>query len=95
MARSEVYSWRLSPRLKADLEEAAHFRRKSVAELLEVITREWLERSQNLGATEAERQQRLHQAALQSVGSLQGGNPDRAESARAELRLRIAPRHVR
>jgi hypothetical protein len=95
MTRSEVYSWRLSPRLKADLEEAARARHNSVAELLEAITRDWLERSRDLGATEDERQQRLHQAALKAVGSLQGGNPGRAESARTEVRSRIARRHVK
>ena len=43
MAKTEVYSLRLSPHLKKALEGAARARHKSVAGLLEEIAEEWLE----------------------------------------------------
>ena len=95
MAKTEVYSWRLSPDLKVELEAAARGARKSMAELLEQIAGEWLERSRDRGESEEERQHRLHAAAMKFVGSIEGGDPYRAENARAELRSRLARRHAR
>lgn len=93
--KTEVYSWRLSPRLKTDLEEAARAERKSVAELLEQIARDWLERSSSRSGDEDDRQQHLRDAAMKFVGTIQGDDPGRAENARAEVRARIARRHGR
>jgi hypothetical protein len=95
MGKSEVYSWRLSHGLKADLEEAARSERKSVAELLEQIAQDWLEHWRDLDPGGNERQQRLREAVSSSIGALQGGNPRRAEAARSEIRSRLARRHVR
>ncbi len=44
---------------------------------------------------EDERQQHLHEAAMKSVGVLQGNDPDRAENAHSEVRSRIARRQGR
>ena len=93
-AKSEIYSWRLSPRLKADLEEAARAEDKSLAALLEHIAREWLARSKDQGADEEEMQRRLREAAMQAVGAVHGGNPDRAANAAREVRKRLARRHA-
>lgn len=93
--KTEVYSWRLSPRLKTELEEAARAERKSVSELLEQIARDWLEHSRVRDEDEDERQQRIRAEALKFVGTIQGGNPNRAENARSEVRSRIARRHGR
>jgi hypothetical protein len=95
MQKTEVYSWRLSPRLKSELEEAARAERKSVAELLEQIAQDWLERARGGTGDEDERQQGLRRAAMSFVGSIEGGNPNRAENARAELRSRLARQHGR
>ena len=93
--KSEVYSWRLSPHLKTELEEAARAEQKSLAELLEQIAEDWLRRARDHGGSEEERQQRLHAAAMKAIGTLDGGRTDRAENARIELRSRIARRHGR
>ena len=93
--KTEVYSWRLSPQLKNELEEAARAERKSISELLEGITQDWLMKSKEGKGTEDERQRQIRDAAMKFVGSLQGGNPDRAENARSEIRARIARRHGR
>jgi hypothetical protein len=93
--KTEVYSWRLTPHLKSELTEAARDRHKSVAELLEEITVDWLERDGGRDCGEPERQRLLHEAGLRFVGTIAGDRPDRAENARAEVRARIARRHGR
>lgn len=94
MAKTEVYSWRMSPRLKSALEEAAQAERKSMAVLLEEIAAAWLERSREQDQ-EDEEQERLRTAAMKFVGTIQSGQSQRAESARSEVRARIARRHDR
>jgi hypothetical protein len=94
MAKTEVYSWRLSPHLKSELEEAAQAQRKSLAVLLEEIAEDWLGRSRGVEQDDEE-QQRLHSAAMKFVGTISGGNARRAETAGSEVRARIARRHGR
>jgi hypothetical protein len=94
MAKTEVYSWRISPRLKSKLEEAAQAEKKSVSVLLEEIAEGWLERSEERGQDD-EAQERLRAAAMRFVGAIQSGQSQRAENARPELRSRIARRHER
>ncbi len=93
--KTEVYSWRLTAHLKAELEEAARAEKKSVAELLEQIAEEWLERSKVTDEDEEERQKRLHEAAMKFVGSIHGDHPGRAENARSLVRARLASRYGR
>jgi hypothetical protein len=95
MEKTEIYSWRLSPRLKSDLEEAARTEQKSMAKLLEEIARDWLERSRDLHGDDVERQRVLHEAAMRCAGTIHGDDPHRAENARSEVRRRIAERHGR
>lgn len=95
MQKTEVYSWRLSPRLKGDLEEAARSEQKSMAELLEEIAQEWLERFKDSNGDDDERQRILHEAAMRCAGTIHGDDPHRAENARSEVRKRIAQRHGR
>lgn len=95
MQKSEVYSWRLSPRLKAELEEAARSEKKSMAELLEQISEDWLQRTRYQREDEEQKQQRLHEAAMKFIGTSPSGRSDRAESVRSEIKARIARRHGR
>lgn len=76
MPETEVYRWRLSSRLKSELEEAARAEQKSLAKLLEEVTEEWLERFRGSNVDDAERQRILHEAALKYAGTL-----DRASTA--------------
>ncbi len=92
--KTDVYSWRLSPHLKSDLQEAARAEQKSLSDLLEEITKDWLQRTRNRSEDEEERQRRLHEQAAKLFGTIDGG-PDLAESARSEVRARIARRHDR
>jgi hypothetical protein len=93
--KTEVYSWRLSPHLKAELEEAARAEKKSVAELLQQIAEDWLERSRVTEETEDDHQKQLHDVAIKFVGSIRGETPGRAENARSLVQARIARRYGR
>lgn len=93
MAKSEVYSWRLSVETKSALEETARQRQSSVAELLDQIVSDWLASQQALEADEAE-QQRLHAAALETIGTIRGDDPDRSSNAKSLLREKLAQRRA-
>lgn len=93
MKKSEVYSWRLDPSLKADLEEAARAESTSVARLLERIVRDWLRRRFSPG--DEEREQRVRERAMEYIGSVHGSDPTRAQESakrvKAILRDKRAP----
>ena len=95
MAKTEVYSWRLSPQRKAALEAAARQRKKSLARLLDEITAEWLAYGRKREGDDEERQRQLHAATMEFVGALHGGRPDRSQSARQDLRSSLALKHGR
>jgi hypothetical protein len=67
MAKTAVYSWRVTPELKAELEERARREGRSLAEMLEEISRAWLRESRS--AEDAEEQARLHAAARRFAGA--------------------------
>lgn len=94
MAKSEVYSWRVASDLKSALENAAREEGTSVGELLARVARQWL-RDRAPGRPELEAaQRRIAGAAARFVGSLAGGDPGRAETARREIRERLAKRRA-
>lgn len=88
MSKTAVYSWRLSPELKLALAEVARQNRESIAELLERIVEDWLESSRS--PVEEEAQRRLHAEASKYVGSIDGGDPERATGVRQRVRARLA-----
>ncbi len=65
MSKSEVYSWRLTPELKAELEAAARAEKVSVADLLAQAVRAWLGKKTPIETDEA-KQARIN-AALDEV----------------------------
>lgn len=91
MARkTEVYTWRVSPALKASLEEAARAERRSVAGLLDEIVGEHLEGARRQrGGSEAQRQLRLHMQAARFAGRIAGSDSHRAERSRDLIRARL------
>jgi hypothetical protein len=94
MAKTAVYSWRVSPEVKAALEHAARRENGSVSTLLDRIVQQWL-RDGRRGTGEEPEQARLHAAAEQVIGTIRGGNRRRAEQARDTLRKRLRRRRVR
>lgn len=92
--KSEVYSWRLSPDLKADLEHAARREGVSVSSLLDRITREWLKARPGAADDEAE-QERIRASAMRFIGKLRGGDPDRSAKVSERVRETLKERHAR
>lgn len=104
MQKTETFDWPEPRSLKEELEEAARSRHTSVADLLEQIVREWLERSRAGKAkakageeeeSEEEFQQRIRAAAAPFIGSIHGGDPSRSENARATVRASLARKYGR
>ena len=76
----------MSRDLKDDLEQAALRERVSVSRLLERIAREWLKAYAAAAEDDEAEQARIRARALRFVGSIQGGDPDRAAKARERVR---------
>ena len=89
-----MYSWRISPELKAKLEEAARSERTSLAMLLDRIAREWLAHVRS-DSEDEEEQRRIHETAARCFGKLQGGDPHLAEQASARVREALEERYGR
>ena len=95
MNKSEVYSWRIAPNLKAALEEAARQEQQPLSLLLERIVAEWLALKQlESSQTEAE-QQRLQQAAVATFGALNSADPDRSSHTRQRLQAKLRQHYAR
>ena len=92
MAKTEVYSWRLSAELKMDLESAARREGRSLADLLEEVSRRWLRESGS--ADGGEEQARLHAVARRFAGSVEIDDPDLSTTVRERVRDRLRQRHA-
>lgn len=92
--KTEVYSWRLSPELKAKLEEAARDEGTSLAQLLEKIARKWLRGARREG-DDGEEQRRLHEEAARFIGKMRGRDPRRAQEASQRIREKLTKEHGR
>jgi len=90
--KTEVYSWRMKSERKVALEEIARKRSRAVSELLDEAVDKWLGEQADAENEEA-LQQKLRQAAAPAIGSIAGGDPERAEQSRARLRAMLAARH--
>jgi hypothetical protein len=64
MSKSEVYSWRITPALKAEIEAAARQEKTTVALLLERMARDWLEAHM---ADDDEEQRRLRKQLFKAI----------------------------
>lgn len=93
MPKNEVYSWRLSAETKSVLEEAARRNRSTVSELLDKIVGDWLARQRQFDEDDAA-QQRLHDAALKVIGTIQGDDSNRAGNVKAVVRARLSKRRA-
>ena len=92
MAKTEIYSWRLTAPLKSRLEEAARRRGGSLSSLLETITDDWL-RSQSPEDDEAS-QAVIRRRAMRFVGSISGSDPGRSRKVSQLVRERLAEHHA-
>jgi hypothetical protein len=92
LRKSEVYSWRLDPDLKAQLEQRARDEGIGLAALLERIGRDWLRAKAAASSDDAREQARIKAAAMRAIGTLRSGDPDLAEKARERVQERLRAR---
>jgi hypothetical protein len=71
MSKSEVYSWRLTPALKAELEAAARAEKANVATVLERLVRDWLA-TRHVSEEEDAEQERMRAAVIAAAGKFKG-----------------------
>jgi hypothetical protein len=86
--KTDVCSWRLSGKLKPDLEREARLRKMPVSSLLDLVVREWLKKN-NPDVAGEHAQCALRAAAENCLGTLASGNSRRAETARKTIRRRM------
>lgn len=91
--KTEVYSWRVSAARKAELEDEARRERKSVAELLEKITSDWLQERRASRNGEEEEQAALRRRVMATVGTIRSGDPTRSQRTRELVREIIRKKH--
>jgi hypothetical protein len=87
--KTEVYSWRVSPALKAGLEEAARRKGRSLARLLDEIVEGYLARGERGSRSAEDQQRRLHESAERFAGSITGKRSGRSVNARQLVRARL------
>lgn len=92
--KAEVYSWRVSPELKSELEREARRHKISVSAVLDLAAREWLKKA-GAGNQDEDEQRRLHQAAGTLLGAFNGGDARRSEHVRRTVRQRLRSSHER
>jgi hypothetical protein len=91
MAKTQVYSWRVSAVVKERLERQARREHRSVASLLDdIITGRLLGEE-----PDDDEQQRLHRAALRFAGIIRGTDPTRSRRVRRIVRDRLERRRGR
>jgi hypothetical protein len=79
MSKSEVYSWRVTPALKAELEAAARAEKVPLSVLLETIAYDWLRgRSSSTGKADMKRRR----AALMACAGIIQGSGESATNER-------------
>jgi hypothetical protein len=89
MAKTEIYSWRLSPEVKRSLEDEARRRSVTLAKMLDQIAQEFL--SRRMHADDA--QDRIRAGAHRWIGSISGGGAPRSERVRQLVRERLRAKH--
>jgi hypothetical protein len=96
MAKTEVYSWRVSPHMKRVLEEAARRERQSVSGFLERIVAKSLRTGvHGWRKDEAALQDRLHTSAMKAIGKIRSGRPGRSARVRELVRKKLRCHHAR
>jgi predicted transcriptional regulator len=93
MAKTQVYSWRVASEVKEALEQVSRERGVSMASIIDDAVNEYLARPQGEVDSDDAEQRRLHEAVRPFIGSIRGGDPDRASQARQRVRQAVRERH--
>lgn len=90
MAKSEVYSWRVSLQMKRALEETARRQKQSISTLLEkIVAQSFRTGVEGWNEEEAVLQERLHAAGRAAIGKIKSGRTDRSKRVREEVRRKL------
>jgi hypothetical protein len=92
--KSEVYSWRLSAELKAEIEEQARSESKSMSALLEELASNGLRDRRRGRSGRAAVRAILLRRVLPTVGTIRSGDPNLASNVSRTVRARIARKLV-
>jgi hypothetical protein len=93
--KTEVYSWRLSPQRKAELESEARREGTSLASLLEQITTDWLQERRNSRNGDEAEQAAIRKRAAAAIGSIASGDPMRSSQASERVKEILRKRYGR
>jgi ribbon-helix-helix CopG family protein len=89
--KTEVYRWRMSGKMKTELEREARRRGVSISTILETAAREWLRRNP-VTVAKAKTQAELHAEAEKYFGVLSGIGSATADKVRETVRRRVRER---
>lgn len=92
--KTEVYSWRVSPQRKAELEGEARREGTSLAKLLDEITANWLEEQRNSRQGDQAEQAAIRKRVMATVGTIRSGE-SLSTRAREIVRERIVGKHLK
>lgn len=88
--KTEVYSWRLSPELKAEIEDQARSESKSMSALLEELASDGLRARRRGRSSEAAARAALLKLVLPTLGTIRSGDPNLGSKVGQTVRARIA-----
>jgi hypothetical protein len=90
MARNEILSWRVEPKIKRQLQAEARHRKVTPSGLLHEVLEQWLAAKRR----DDKEQARLHALVTKFSGSIASGDPNSSENlsekVRTALRKRLA-----
>lgn len=89
MAKTEVYSWRVEAETKMALESELRPEGRSIAELLDQLTEEWLQKRSEGRRQEDAEQMRLQAKARKLAGSISSNSRYTSETVKDAVRKRI------
>ena len=92
--KTEVYSWRLTPSRKANLERVARRRKLKIAHVLDMAVDEWLARHAS-DIADDEEQKRLHALAQRYIGVIKGKDPHRSANVSKLIRRSLRRKYAR
>src|SRR5258708_20422392 len=93
--KTEVYSWGVSAQKKLEDEMEARSEGKSVAQLLDEISFQWLKKRLNSRDGDEAEQDVIRRRVMATVGTIRGGDPSRASRASELVREIIRRKHAK
>jgi hypothetical protein len=92
--KTEVYSWRLTPGRKANLERVARRRKLKIAHVLDMAVDEWLARHAT-DIADDEEQKKLHALAQRYIGVVKRNDPHRSANVSKLMRQSLRRKYAR